>query len=117
MYLHVRGAGENVGDSSGDVPVLQTLNTPHYGLRLLRSIRIHGSLELCLHEAGGDGGQPDVGPEVPHLLPPALQQTGDGKLCSRVEPGGGTGRDSVAGHGADHDDLTISYLLLRHGLH
>ena len=116
MDLHVRGAGQDVGDSRRDIPVLQTLNTPHYGLRLLRSIRIHRSLELCLHQAGGDGGHPDVGAEVPHLLSPALQQTRDGKLCSRIEPGGGIGRNSVARHGADHDDLAVSYLLLHHGL-
>ena len=116
MDLHVRGRGQNVGHSRGDVSVLQTLNTPHDGLRLLRSLRIHGSLELCLHQAGGDGGQPDVGPEVPHLLPPALQQACHGELGGRVEPGGGIGGDSVAGHGADHDDLAVSYLVPRHGL-
>ena len=116
MYLHVRGTGYDVGDSAGDVLALQTLDTPLDSLRFVRIVRIHDRLELRLNQPGRDGGHSDVGAEVPHLLSPALQQASDGKLCSRIEPGGGIGRNSVARHGADHDDLTVSYLILHHGL-
>ena len=87
MDLHVRGTGEDVGDSTGDVFALQTLDAPLDSLRSVRLVRIHHGLELGLHQAGGDGGHPDVGAEVSDFLPPSLQQTRHRKLGSRVEPG------------------------------
>ena len=115
MYLHVRGTGYDVGDSTGDVLALQTLYTPLDSIRFVRIVRIHDRLELGLHQPGRDGGHSDVGTEVPHFLPPTLQQPCHRELGSRVEPGGGVGRDSVSGHGAYHYDLTVTDLVPCHG--
>ena len=116
VYLHVRGAGQDVGDSGRDVAALQTLHAPLDGLRSVRIVGVHHWLELRLHQARRDGGQPDVGAEVPHLLPPSLQQTCHCELGCRVESGGGIGRDPVARHRADHDDLPVTDLVPGHGV-
>ena len=64
-----------------------------------------------------DATDSDVSSNISQLLSPALQQSSHSKLWSRVESCWWVGRNSVTGHGADHDDLTISHIVLAHQVH
>ena len=64
-----------------------------------------------------DATDSDVSSNISQLLSPALQQSSHCKLGSRVESCWWVGRNSVTGHGADHDDLTISHIVLGHQVH
>ena len=87
MYLHVLGSCQDIGHRVCHVICLQTWQGVADGSCSSRVIRVHGGLELSLHQAGGDCCHPDVGPAISYFLSPAFQQTSHRKLCSSVEPG------------------------------
>ena len=86
MYLNMLRRSKDVQHRVCHVLRLQAVERGTDGRRPRRVVRVHGGLELGLDEARRDGGHPDVGASVPHLLPPALKQAGHRKLGRCVKP-------------------------------